>query len=134
MQSEEFGVAAVEIVEGKLRPMHLLVEHLSQARAGVQERKKPRRIEPAAVSQSSSDQVVVVRRDRLQDVQQRDGIFQHLVGAAKQAPSIGEIAFYNQIVSALQFERRALHQKLRTLVDDLECQLILVQQFFPLLL
>src|SRR5437899_4252184 len=130
MQSEELSVATIQFVQAEPGTMQLVVKRLPQPRTNMQERKEARRIQPAAMPETSADHVVVVRRNGFQDVQQRDGKFQHLIGAAQQPCSVREIAFYNVVVGAFEFDGSSLHQEFRTLVHYLEFQLILVQQFF----
>ena len=87
------------------------------------------RVETAAMSEAGANDVIVVGRDRLQHMQHRDGIIQHLVGAADQAAGVGEVAGLDQMRARVQFPGNALQQKFGTLVDDLERHLIFVQKF-----
>src|SRR5438445_9482685 len=109
--------------------MQLRVEGLPQAWTDVQQRQKTRRVQTAAVSQPRADEMIVIRRNGFQHVQQVDGMIQHLGGAPHQASRVREIAAANMIANPLQFPRRTFEQQLRSLMHYLESQFIWVQEF-----
>src|SRR5580704_8838519 len=96
MQTEQFLVPAIDVVHTHARFAKLGVERLSEAWANVKQTQEAGRVQAAAMSEAGANDVVVVRRDRLQPVQHRDGIIQHLVGAANQAARVAEISLFNK--------------------------------------
>src|SRR5207237_6612105 len=61
VQPKQFFVAPVNVINGYIHLAQLFVERLPEPRANVQQREKPGRIQPASVSQSGADEMVVVR-------------------------------------------------------------------------
>ena len=92
VQPKELFVTAVEIVERHAGVAQLLMKGFAQTRADVQQRQKSRRIESAAVAKSGANQVIVVRSNRLENVQQPDRRLEHLDRAANQPRGVAEIA------------------------------------------
>ena len=84
VQTEEFPVAAVELIHVEVDLAQLGVESLTQARTNMEQGKETGRIQTAAMSEPGTDQVIVVGRDSLQNVQHGDRIFQHVVAAAQE--------------------------------------------------
>src|SRR5919197_279990 len=72
VQAKEFLVPAVDIVDGDSVSPDLCEESVAEPRANVQQGHKSRRIEPTTMPQAGANDVVIVRRDAFQDVQQPD--------------------------------------------------------------
>src|ERR1700686_2810513 len=134
VQAEEFFVTPVEFAGGEAGTAELLVKRVAEARADVEQRKESRRVEAAAVSEASANQVIVVGSNSLQNVQQTDGRIEQRNGATDQAGSVAKVGVLERFERAAEFESRSLHQQLRTLVHDQEGHFIFVQQFFGRLL
>src|SRR5258708_38726521 len=82
MQAKEFLVTAIQIVHAYTSLAQLSVESFAQPRADVEQGEEAGRIQAAAMSEPGTNQVVVMRSDRLQLVQHGDRIFQHVITAA----------------------------------------------------
>src|SRR5215471_12817914 len=91
VQCEELFMPAVDVIHREVGPLQLIIESLPQTRADVQQGQEPRRIKAAAVAESGADQVVIVGRDGLEDIEQMDGIVDLHVGAANQAGGIEQV-------------------------------------------
>src|SRR5215472_12112156 len=87
------------------------------------------RVEAATMAKASANDVVVVRRNCLEDVQQCDGIFEFLLGPPHQAGRITRIVMRQVFSGSLQLPRSSLHQQLGALMDDLKRQLIRMRHF-----
>jgi hypothetical protein len=92
VETEEFGVATVQIVHAEVELIQLRLEGFTQAGANVQQREETWGVEAAAVSQAGANQVVVVGRDGLELVQHGDGIFQHVIAAAQELGGVEEVS------------------------------------------
>src|ERR1019366_4352971 len=92
VQAEEFFVAAIKVIHGDASSVELVVKRVAESRADVQQRQKSRRVEPAAVTESRADDVIVVGRDRLKNMEQPDGRLDQLVGAPDQARRVPVVA------------------------------------------
>src|SRR5262249_6038827 len=68
MQPKEFLVAVIKIIHGEIRLVQLRMERFSKARTNVQQREETRRIEAAVMSQSRTDDLIIVRCDRFQNM------------------------------------------------------------------
>src|SRR5580692_10372170 len=112
VQAEEFIMPPVNVIHAEIRFAQLGVEAFAKPRADMKHGKKSGRVQPAAVPQSSANNVIVVRSDRFQHMQHRNRIVEHLVGAANQARSIREVAFVDSFPRAIQFPRNPLQQQL----------------------
>src|SRR5277367_4043784 len=80
VQAKEFFMTAIKIVRGQAGAMQLLIECVPETRANVEQREKARRVESAAMSKPRADEVIVMGRDRFQNVKQADGRLNHLIG------------------------------------------------------
>ena len=74
VQAEKFLVAAIEVADGEAGALQLIVKSMAEARADVQQREETGRIEAAAMPKAGANDVIVVGRDRLQNVQQSDRV------------------------------------------------------------
>ncbi len=113
VQAEEFFVPAVEIADGDAGAAELLVKSVAEARADVEQREESGRIEAAAVAEAGADDVIVAGSNRLQDVQQADGRFEQLEGAADQARAVAVVGMLERFESAAEFESRSFQKELR---------------------
>src|SRR5258706_4819795 len=112
VQAEKFFVATIDVIDCNSSALYLIVKGLTQRRTDVQQRQKSRRVQPTAVSQARANQVVVVRGDCLEHVQQRDRLLDHLVGASNQPRRVEKISLLDIRERSLQIERGAFHQQL----------------------
>src|SRR5882724_5401499 len=110
MQAKEFLVTAIQIVHADPRLAQLGVKSLAQPRTDVEQGQETRRIQAAAVSQAGANQMVVIRRDRLQFVQHGDRILQHVISTAQKLGGVEEIALRNQPAGAIQLPGNSLQQ------------------------
>jgi hypothetical protein len=108
VKAKEFFVTAIEVVERDSCALELVVKTLAETRADVEKRKESRGIETAAVAESAADDVVVVGRDGLENVQKADARLNELVGAADEARAVGEIGAFKMFECAAKFEGRSL--------------------------
>src|SRR5436190_15158922 len=69
------------------------------------------------MSQAGTNQVIIVWGDRLQNVQQGDWLFDHLIRAANQACRVKKIALFDIGERPLKLERGAFHEEFRSLVN-----------------
>src|ERR1035438_4005467 len=92
VQTEEFFVAAIKVVRGDAGGVELVMKRVAKSRANMEQRQKSRRVEPAAVTESRADDVIVVGRDRLKNMEQPDGRLDQLVGAPDQARRVPVVA------------------------------------------
>ena len=107
--------------------MQLMIERQSQARSDVQQRQKAWRIEATAVAQSAADDLIVIRSNGFEYVQETDWGLQLGVGTADEARGVEKIALGNVREGALQFKSGALHQQLGSLMDNLKGEFVLVE-------
>src|SRR6202140_3606609 len=92
------------------------------------------RIQAAAVAKARTDEMIVVRRDRLQNVQHGDWIIEHLIGATNQPGGIQKVTLFDKCARASQFPSDALQHQFLTLMYYLERHLIFMKEFFRRLL
>ncbi len=60
VKCKKLGMAAIKIVHRQVNRLQLMIECLAEARPDVQQGEKTRRIQPAAMTQPSADDVVIV--------------------------------------------------------------------------
>ena len=111
VQAKEFFVTAIEVVERDSCALELVVKTLAETWADVEKRKESRGIETAAVAESAADDVVVVGRDGLENVQKADGRLDELVGAADEARAVGARATAQSSQESVADGARALRQR-----------------------
>src|ERR1700720_4695933 len=110
VQAKEFFVTAIEVIERDSCALELVVKSLDETWADVEKRKESRGIETAAMAESAADDVVVVGRDGLENVQKADARLNELVGAADEARAVSEIGALEMFERAAKFEGRSLQQ------------------------
>ena len=88
VQSKELFMPAVEIIDAESGLQQLSVKGIAQTGPNVEERQKARGIQTAAMPKSRANQMIVVWRDRLQNMQHGDRIIEHLIGAANQSRGV----------------------------------------------
>src|SRR4051794_36301763 len=76
------------------------------------------------MSESGANDVVLVRRERFENVQQIDRTIKHAKGAVHQLCAAGVLAFANGSSGTLEFVSRSLQQQFRSLMHDLKHQLV----------
>jgi hypothetical protein len=86
------------------------------------------------MAQPSTDDVIVIGSNGLQNMQETDGILQLCIRAANEARGIEKIPPCDVLESALQLKSSSLHQEFRSLMYHLEGELVLVKEFLRLLL
>src|SRR5882672_127979 len=74
--------------------------------------------------------MIVIRCDRLEYVQQRDRLLDHLIGAANQASRVEKVSLFDIRQRALQFEGGAFHQQFRGLMHHDERGLVFMKKLF----
>src|SRR5215475_5970943 len=124
MQTEELLMTAIKFHHRQSGFLQLVIKLLAQAGPDVQEGKKARRVQTAAVTKPRTNQVIVEGRDGLKHVQHGDWILQLHVGSPDEPRGIRKLTSIHTLKRSLQFKRRALHQELGGLVHDLESQLV----------
>src|SRR5215469_4000793 len=124
MQAKEFVVSPVNVHEAGSALLQLILECVADARRDVQKGEKSRRVQPASVPQPGADDVVVVGRDGFENVQHRNRIFQHGVGAPHKPAGICVVALRQADPGAFQLPDGPFHQQFRSLVNDLERKLV----------
>src|SRR5208282_765195 len=128
VQTEEFFVTAIEVADSDAGAAKLLVKSVAETRTDVEQRKKSRRIKPAAVPEAGANEVIVAGRNGLQDVKQADGRLNHLDGAADQARGVAVVGVLQRFEGTAEFESRSFQEQLRTLVYNQKSHLVWVQQ------
>src|SRR5262249_762835 len=78
--------------------------------------------------------MVIIRSDRLKDMQKSDRVIQLHVGSPYEAASVKVVALHNKRQCAFQFKHRPLHQQLRSLVHNLKSEFIRMQEIGGVLL
>src|SRR4051812_33365254 len=104
MQLEILTWLAVDIEHGHADILNIFFERLPDRLRDMQQSEEAWRIEAAAMSQASADHVVVLGCDLLQDVQQRNRRFEHVVSATHQSGSLTKLAFADPNAHAFQIE------------------------------
>src|SRR5947207_6146719 len=112
MQCKEVRMTPIKFVHAQICSFQLMMKCLPQARTNMEQRKETWRIQAAAMSKPGTDQVVVVRRDRLQNMQQGNREFQHVIATPQQLGGVGEFALGNQGSSTFQFPSNPFQQQL----------------------
>src|SRR5215472_10617112 len=124
VKPEEFVVTPVDVHEAGSALLQLILERVADARRDVQQGEKSGRVQPASMPQPGADDVVVVGRDGFENVQHRNRIFQHGVGAPHEPAGICVVALRQADPGAFQLPHSPFHQQFRSLVNDLERKLV----------
>src|ERR1700733_494348 len=109
MQAEKFFVATIQILGSQACALQLQIERGPEPWPDVQQREKSGRVEPTAMAKPRPDDVIVVRRNGFENVQEADCRLNQLIGAANQARRIAIVAALKMFECPVKLKRRALH-------------------------
>lgn len=110
VQAKKLFVPAIDIIQSQALARELLLKRIADSWRDMQQGKKSGRVQAAPVPQAGPNDVIIIRRDGFQNMEQGDGVLQHGIGPAHEPGRVGIVSLGERYAGSLQLPTGALHQ------------------------